>query len=79
MPETVRVFEVHANGELLHLFGRDQVAELIGLLGQSLVDATEVDDQPIALSWTKRWDHHPIKMECRHKLVPLRDRKKLAR
>jgi hypothetical protein len=72
-----RLFELRLNGEILHLVGRDQVAELIGLLGQSLVDATEVDGEPIERSWTQRWDHHPIKMECRHMLMPMKEIKKL--
>ena len=82
MPNTsaaTRLFEIRANGELLHLVGRDQVAELIGLLGQSLVDASEVDGEPIERSWTQRWDHHPIKMECRHMLMPLVEIKKLTK
>ncbi len=68
---TERVFQVRVNGVILHLFGRAQVAELIGLLGQSLVDAEELEGKPIRESWAQRWDHEPVKMECRQVSAPV--------
>lgn len=77
MSAKVRAFELHANGDVLHLFGAEQVAEMIALLGQAMRDAYEVDDQPAGYDWTKRWEHSPIRMECRSKLCNLKERKAL--
>lgn len=74
-----RIFEINVRTESLHLRGRDEVAELIGLLGQSLVDASSVDGKPKGYDWNIRWDHDPVKMECRHREEEISPKLKVLR
>lgn len=71
----IRLFEVRANGDVLHLAGREQVTELISLLAQSLHDTPTVDDQPAAKSWSVRSESEPVPMECRSQLVTRRPKR----
>lgn len=52
-----RIFQLRVNGKTIHLQGRAQVAELISLLAQTLVDAE-------TSSASQRFQHEPVKMEC---------------
>jgi hypothetical protein len=74
----IRVFELHANGEVLHLIGNGQVAEMIALLGRALRGAENFDDREPELSWEMLYEHEPIKMECRSKLCGVRERRRLT-
>lgn len=71
MPKTERIFQIIIGGKKLILIGRAQVAELIGLLGQALVDAEELDGKPIRESWSQRWENEPVKIECRKIEAPI--------
>ncbi len=69
---TIRLFEVRANGEVLHLAGVEQITELLSLLAQSLHDTHDVDGREPKKSWSIR---NEGAMECRHMLVSRRPKR----
>ncbi len=75
----VRVFEIHINDDVLHLVGNDQVAELIAILSLALRDSSVLDAKAPAKSWQMVYEYEPITMECRSKLVSLRELKQIKK
>ena len=77
----IRVFQVVIGNQKLTLCGRAQVAELITVLGSVLVDAERLDDENALpeQSWSIRYWHEPVRMECRHMTTTLQTAKKLLK